>query len=288
MQPILSVNGLTKRFEDFALSDVSFEIPPGFVMGLVGPNGAGKTTTLKSILGLLRRDAGEVRVSGLDPQLDGAAAREMIGFVHDEPRFPRYLTLRDISAIIGRFYATWDKPRFRRLMDAFELPLRKRFGALSRGMRMKFALALALSHDARLIVMDEPTSGLDPVFRRELLDVLQELIEDERASILFSTHITADLDRIADYVTLLQDGRVVFSAAKDDILERWALVKGARELATDHPERWFHGIKVGPHGFEAITDDVHAVRQHFGDAVVVERPTLEDIVLLTSSGGADA
>jgi ABC-2 type transport system ATP-binding protein len=288
MQPILRVSGLAKRFEDFALSEVSFEIPPGFVMGLVGPNGAGKTTTLKTILGLLRRDAGEVLVSGLDPQLDGAASREMIGFVHDEPRFPRYLTLRDISAIIGRFYTGWDKPRFRQLMDAFELPLRKRFGALSRGMRMKFALALALSHDARLIVMDEPTTGLDPVFRRELLDVLQGLIQDERASILFSTHITADLDRIADYVTLLQDGRVFFSEAKDDILERWALVKGARELATDRPEHWFRGIQVGPHGFEAITDDVPGVRSHFGDAVVVERPTLEDIVLLTSSGGANA
>ena len=288
MQPILSVSGLTKRFEDFSLSDVSFEIPPGYVMGLVGPNGAGKTTTLKSILGLLRRDAGEVLVSGFDPQLDGAAARSRIGFVHDEPRFPRYLTLRDISAIIGRFYAGWDRERFRRLMDAFELPLRKRFGALSRGMRMKFALVLALSHDAQLILMDEPTTGLDPVFRRELLDVLQGLIEDERASILFSTHITADLDRIADYVTLLQDGRVVFSEAKDDILERWALVKGARELAADQPEHWFRGVHIGPHGFEAITDDVPGVRQHFGDAVIVERPTLEDIVLLTSSGGADA
>ena len=288
MQPILSVRGLTKRFEGFALSDVSFEIPPGFVMGLVGPNGAGKTTTLKSILGLLRPDGGKVLVSGLDPQLDGAAARARIGFVHDEPRFPRYLTLHETSAIVRRFYTGWDKARFRRLMDAFELPLRKRFGALSRGMRMKFALALALSHDAQLIVMDEATSGLDPVFRRELLDVLQGLIQDERASILFSTHITADLDRIADYVTLLQDGRVVFSEAKDDILERWALVKGARELATDQPEHWFRGIQVGPHGFEAITDDVSGVRRHFGDAVIIERPSLEDIVLLTSSGGADA
>jgi ABC-2 type transport system ATP-binding protein len=246
MEPVLSVRGLTKRFEGFELADVSFEIPPGFVMGLVGPNGAGKTTTLKSILGLLRPDAGTVRVSGLDPQRDGVEARAQIGFVHDEPRFPRYLTLRDISAIVRRFYKGWDRKRFQHLMDAFELPPRKRFGVLSRGMRMKFALALALSHDAQLVVMDEPTTGLDPVFRRELLDVLQGLLENGRASILFSTHITADLDRIADYVTLLQDGRVVFSETKDDILERWGLVKGARELAGDHPEHWFRGIQVGP------------------------------------------
>ena len=226
MEPILRVRGLGKNYGGFALADVSFEVPPGFVMGLVGPNGAGKTTTLKSILGLIRRDAGEIRVAGLDPQLDGAAVRARIGFVHDEPRFPRYWTLREAAHVIGRFYERWEAARFARLADAFGLSLRKRFGALSRGTRMKFALALALSHHAELIVLDEPTSGLDPVFRRELLDELQELLQDERTSILFSTHITADLDRIADYVTLLQDGRVVFSEAKDDILDRWGLVKG--------------------------------------------------------------
>jgi ABC-2 type transport system ATP-binding protein len=287
-EPILSVRGLSKHYAGFALSDVSLEIPPGFVMGLIGPNGAGKTTTLKSILGVLRRDSGEVCICGLDPQETGAAARACIGFVHDEPRFPRYLTLRAIAGTIGRFYERWDDTRFRQLAAAFDLPLRKRFGSLSRGMRMKFALALALSHHAQLLVLDEPTTGLDPVFRRDLLDTLQGILEDERTSVLFSTHITGDLDRIADFVTLLQNGKVVFSEAKDSVLERWALIKGGPELAVETSDDLFYGLQRGPHGFEAISDDAAAVRRRFGDSVLIERPTLEEIVLLTSAGDADA
>ena len=288
MDPLLNVHGLVKRYPGFALSAISFRLPPGYVMGLIGPNGAGKTTTLKTILGLLRRDAGEILIAGLDPQIDGAAARARIGFVHDEPRFHRYLTLKHIARLISRFYDDWDEPTFRRLADAFGLTLGKRFGALSRGTRMKFALSLALSHRASLIVLDEPTSGLDPVFRRELLDVLHEQMKDAQASVLFSTHITADLDRIADYVTLLQEGRVVFSETKDDILERWALVKGGLDLLTGSTNGLFRGMRRGPHGFEAITENVAAVRGKLGDAVLIERPTLEDIVLLTSRGAADA
>jgi ABC-2 type transport system ATP-binding protein len=285
MDRILRVNGLGKRYEGFALTDVSFEIPPGFVMGLVGPNGAGKTTTLKAILGLLRRNSGSITVGGLDPELEGAAVRSRIGFVHDEPRFPRYWTLRETARVVARFYERWDAERFRRLSDAFGLMPRKRFGNLSRGTRMKFALAVALSHHAELIVMDEPTTGLDPVFRRELLDELQDLLQDGRTSILFSTHITADLDRIADYVTLLQGGRVVFSRAKDDILDQWGLVKGGLDLLVDGADHGFVGVRRGTHGFEAITDDAADVRARFGDSVIVERPSLEDIVLLTTSAG---
>jgi len=288
MQPALEVVALSKRFEGFALDEVSFTVPRGYVMGLIGPNGAGKTTTLGAILGLLRRDAGEIRVLGLDPAVDGAAARTRVGFVHDEPHFYRHLTLLQNAALVARFYPTWEDTTFRRLLDAFALPARKRFGALSRGMRTKFALALALSHRAELIVMDEPTTGLDPVFRRELLDFLLDLLQDERVAILFSTHITADLDRIADYVTLLQDGRVQFSAAKDDILESWGLVKGALEDLDSLPLGLLRGVRRRTHGFEAITEDADAVRACAGHDMLVERPTLEDIVLLTTAGDGDA
>ena len=288
MDPILSVHGLGKSYPGFSLERVGFSLPRGYVMGLVGPNGAGKTTTLKAILGLLRPDAGEIRVAGLDPRLDGAAVRSRIGFVHDDPRFHRHVTLAATARIVSRFYPNWDEAAFRRLAGEFELPLSKRFGELSRGNRTKFALALALCHGAELLVMDEPTSGLDPVFRRELLDILLEILGDARASILFSTHITADLDRIADYVTLLQEGRVVFSAAKDEILDGWGLVKGGLELLDSLPDGLFRGVQRGPHGFEAVTDDAAAVRRRLGDAVIVERPGLDDIVLFTSPGGTDA
>ena len=288
MDAVLEVRGLEKRYPDFTLAGVSFSVPRGYVMGLVGPNGAGKTTTLKSILGLIRRDGGTVRVAGLDPQTEGAAVRSRIGFVHDEPRMPRHLTLRRIARLVSGFYRDWDDAAFRRLADAFGLPLGKRFGALSRGTRTKFALALALCHGAELVVMDEPTSGLDPVFRRELLDVLLEALQEARASILFSTHITADLDRIADYVTLLQHGRVVFSASKDEILDRWALVKGGLDLLDGLPAGLFRGIHRGAYGFEAITDDAAAARERLGGAATVERPRLDDIVLLTTGGSPDA
>jgi len=288
VQPLLEVRGLCKAYQGFALEDVSFAVPRGHIMGLIGPNGAGKTTTLKAIQGLIRRDGGEIRVAGLDPEAEGAAVRTRIGFVHDEPRLPRHLTLRCVSRLVAGFYRQWDEGAFRRLTGAFGLPLGQRCGTLSRGTRTKFALALALCHRAELIVLDEPTAGLDPAFRRELLDVLLEALQDGRCSILFSTHITADLDRVADYVTLLQRGRALFTATTDDIAAHWGLVKGGLELLAGLPQGYFRGVHRSPHGFEAITDDAAAARARFGRDVVVERPTLDDVVLLTAGRGTDA
>jgi len=288
METVLEVRGLEKHYPGFSLTGVSFSVPRGYVMGLVGPNGAGKTTTLKSILGLIRRDGGEISVGGLDPEADTAAVLARVGFVHDEQRFPRHLTLARIARLVSGFYKEWDDATFGRLAATFGLPLGKRFGALSRGTKTKFALAVALCHQAELIVMDEPTSGLDPVFRRELLDVLIGMLRGGRASILFSTHITADLDRIADYVTLLQQGAVVFSSSKDDIVDRWGLVKGGLDLLEGLPPDVFRGVRRSAHGFEAITDDAASARERFGTAAIVERPTLDDIVLLTTQGDGNA
>jgi ABC-2 type transport system ATP-binding protein len=284
MENILEVGNLHKRFKGFALTDVTFSVPRGCIMGLIGPNGAGKTTTLKLILDLVKRDSGEVLVCGLDPAEQGAAVRARVGFVHDEPRFYRHLTLSQNAGLVARFYRSWDEVVFRRLAAAFDLPLAKRFGVCSRGNRMKFALALALSHGAELVLMDEPTSGLDPVFRRELLDTLSAQLHEERASILFSTHITADLERISDYITLLQEGRVVFSSVKDQIMEHWGLVKGGLDLLDGLPSGVFIGVRRGAHGFEALTDDAEEARRRFGSAVLVDRPTLEDIVYYTFRG----
>lgn len=288
MDNVLEVQDLCKRYEDFTLADVSFSLPRGYIMGLIGPNGAGKTTTLKLILGLLRRDGGSIRAFGLDPAREGARIRSRIGFVHDEPSFYGHLTLAQNAALVARFYSTWDPDSFRRRIDAFELPLRKRFADLSHGTKTKFALALALSHRAEFVLMDEPTSGLDPVFRRDLLDTLTDLLQDARASILFSTHITSDLERIADYITLIQNGRLVFSAAKDDILEKWALVRGGPELLERLPPDFFRGIRRGAHAFEALTDDVAEARRQLGDSIVIDRASLDDLVLYTRVGAADA
>jgi ABC-2 type transport system ATP-binding protein len=220
----------------------------------------------------------------MDPEEQGAAVRSRVGFVHDEPRFYSHLTLNCNADIIARFYRTWDQEQFRRCARAFGLNLNKRFGVLSRGTRMKFALAMALSHRADLILMDEPTSGLDPVFRRELLDALSGLLADGNAAILFSTHITADLERIADFVTLLQGGRVLFSAVKDQILDNWGLVKGGPELLDALPGGFFRGVRRGAHSFEALTDNADEARRLLGGKALIEKPSLDDLIYYTSRG----
>jgi len=287
MDPILDVRGLAKRYERFALEDLSFQVPAGHVVGLIGPNGAGKTTTLKLILGLLRPDGGSIRAFGMDPARDGAGVRARIGFVHDEPVFYTHLTLERNAAIVARLYPAWDDGAFRRHASAFGLALGKRFGALSRGTKTKFALAVALSHGADLLLLDEPTAGLDPVFRRELLDTFMELIQDERRSILFSTHVTSDLERIADYVVLVQAGKLIFSASKDDILERWALVKGGPEILERLSGGLVHGVRRGAHAVEALTDDAERARRELGDCAVVEKASLDDVVFYTTGERAD-
>jgi len=280
MEYALEIDAVRKKYKDFALSDVSFQVPKGYIMGLIGPNGAGKTTLIKLILNLVRRDAGSIRVLGLDNLRDEAAIKSRIGFVPDEPHYYGDITLLNLKAATAPFYPLWDESRFRDLISRFELPLKKKFKELSHGMKAKFALALALSHRAELVVLDEPTSGLDPVVRRELLDILAGLLQDERVSILFSSHITSDLEKTADFVTFLRDGRVVFSSPKDDVMERWGVIKGGQELLDAETLAFFEGIRVREHGFEALTSRVAEARRRFGDRVVIDRASLEDIMIL--------
>jgi ABC-2 type transport system ATP-binding protein len=287
----LEVTGLRKCYKGFTLKDVSFQLPRGYIMGLIGPNGAGKTTIIRLILGLARPDRGEIRALGLDASTDGAAIRSRIGFVHEAPSFYLHLTVASLASFMAPFYPHWDARLFRRLASEFDLPLGKRAYALSRGMRTKLALALALSHDAELLVLDEPTSGLDPVFRRELLERLSVYIQDGNRSVLFSTQITSDLERVADYITFVRDGQLVFSATRDEVKDHWALVKGGLELLDEDGRRFFRGIETSAFSFTAITDSVQAARQRFsGRGVVIEPASLEDVMFYLSRArvGVDA
>jgi ABC-2 type transport system ATP-binding protein len=285
-ESVLELTGVTKTYEGFTLDGVSFSVPRGYIMGLVGPNGAGKTTLVRLILGLARPVAGTVRVFGLDPVENEVAVRSRIGFVHEAPALYDGLSVARAGSVVGGFYPGWDDDRFRAVAAEFELPAGRRVGALSHGMRTRFALAVALSHDAELLVLDEPTSGLDPVFRRELLDRLSGMIAEHDVSILFSTHITSDLDRVGDYITFLRRGRMVFSTSRDRVLDRWAVVRGGLELLDEETRQLFRGYETGGLGFTALTDDPDAVRARLpADAMVVERATLEDIVYLTGRRG---
>jgi len=217
MDEAIVISGLRKAYSGFLLNDVSFRLPRGYIMGLIGPNGAGKTTVIKLILNLVRREAGHITVLGRDNLREEAWVKSRLGFVHETPAFYGYLTVRQTASLVSRFYPAWDNARFRELAGEFGLPLHKRVSRLSRGTVMKLSLALALSHSAEFLLLDEPTSGLDPVFRRELLERLSALIQDGRTSILFSTHITSDLERLADYLTFLREGQVVFSSSREEI-----------------------------------------------------------------------
>ena len=284
MENVLEIKNLSKDYGDFKLKDVSFALPQGYIMGLIGPNGAGKTTIIKLLLNLINKDGGEVRVFGRDNIKDEVAIKSRIGFVHDTPYFYEQLALKSVKATVAPFYRNWDDGLFYRLLREFDLPAKKPFRTLSRGMKMKFALAVALSHHADLIILDEPTSGLDPVFRRELLAKLSSLIQDEKKSVLFSTHLTSDLERIADYITFINGGEIVFSAAKDEILEKWAVVKGGNELLDDDSRTFFKGIRKREFGFEALTSDAVEARRRFAKNAVIEKASLEDIMFYLTRG----
>jgi ABC-2 type transport system ATP-binding protein len=276
----LEVTGLRKSYKGFTLKDVSFQLPRGYIMGLIGPNGAGKTTVIKLIMNLIRRQAGEVKVFGLDNRKAESEVKSRIGFVYDFSCFHEDATLNDHKRVIAPFYARWSEETFERLVREFELPLNKKFKALSHGMRTKFALVLALSHDADLLILDEPTSGLDPVFRRELLQRLSALLQDEGKSVLFSTHITTDLERVADFITFIRDGEIAFSLPKDQLLETWGIVRGDERAVAAFDGRMRLGVRRGPYGVEVLTCDIEEARRRCGPGVVLDRPSLEDIMVL--------
>jgi len=271
----------SKAYEGFALKGATFTVPRGYIVGLVGPNGAGKTTLIRLALGLAGCDSGAVRAFGSDPRADGgAAARARIGFVHETPASYDYLSVERVAAIVAPFYRAWDAALFDRLLAGFGVPRRARVSTLSRGTRVKFALALAMSHHAELLVLDEPTTGLDPVFRNELLARLSAVIGDGRASVLFSTQIVGDLQRIADFIVLVRDGRVLFNGPKDDILDRWAVVRGAPGLEVELAAASPRGMASSRRGVEALLEDGEEARRRFGTRALVENATLEDVVLL--------
>jgi ABC-2 type transport system ATP-binding protein len=282
----LELRGVGKRYRGFALKDVSFTVPRGYVCGLIGPNGAGKTTIIKLIMNLVRRDAGDITVFGLDNRRDEVAVKSRIGFVYDAPGYWHDRTLETQRRVLGPFYPTWDDGTFERLAAEFELPMRQRFGQLSRGVKMKFALAMALAHGADLLILDEPTAGLDPVFRREFLRKLSSLLQDEGKSVLFSTHITSDLEHLADYITFVNRGEVAFSLARTELLDRWGIVRGDAHALAGLDPAMVRGRRAGRFGIEVLVSDARLAARSAGPSAVIDRPSLDDVMVLMA-GEAD-
>ncbi len=288
MSSILEVKGLCKEYKSFGLKDLSFSLEGGCIMGFVGPNGAGKTTTIKAILNQIKRDAGEIKLWGKDIIENEVELKNRIGVVMDEGHFYEHLTLKKMKNLIAPFYKNWDEKVYNDYVHEFGLDESKKISQLSKGTRMKYSIALALSHKAELLIMDEPTSGLDPLVREELLEILGRYIQDENKSVFFSTHITSDLDKTADYIVLIDDGRLVLNEQKDDLLDRHAIVKGTNDMLEGTAKKLFVRVRENGYGFEGLTRDKVEARRVLGDKAVFERPTVEDIMLCYVGGAKNA
>lgn len=284
MDNFLKVSNLSKSFENFQLHDISFTLPKGYIMGLIGPNGSGKTTTIKLILNMLKRDGGEVKVMGLDNIADEEAVKTNLGVVFDSNYFCGEWTVSQAETAISMFYQNWDTDKFSGLLKRFRIDPAKKVKDLSRGMQMKLMMACAFSYDAKLLILDEPTSGLDPVSRDELLTILSEYIEDGEHSVLFSTHITGDLERAADYITYINYGELFFSGNKDEFVDMFRIVKGGRnELTLDMGQKLI-GVRNFPTGFEALvkTQDLKLFSQF-----EIEPASIDNIVVFTNQKESD-
>lgn len=277
---ILEVKNLRKTYPAFTLKDVSFKLEHGYIMGFIGSNGAGKTTTLKSIMGLVIKDSGDVRVFDEEFAKNQLKIKQKIGFMMGETDyFPKH-KLKQISAAVRRFYPQWDDAAYHQYMKHFGLDEEKKVDELSSGMRVKYSLALALSHNAELLILDEPTSGLDPVARDDLLEIFQQLIEDGNKSILFSTHITSDLDKCADFITYIKNGAILESASKDDLIGKYRMVKGTAQQL-DAVKDLVVSYRKNAFGFLALMETAKIPKD---TDLAVEEPTLEDIMVYHERG----
>lgn len=283
MENLLEINGLCKNYQAFSLKDVSFSLPAGSIMGFIGENGAGKTTTIKLILNEIRRDSGTIKIFGKDNIKDEVKIKEQIGVVFDESYFYGDLTADDVGSILKRIFKTWDQSLYETYKRDFELPKGKKIKEYSKGMKMKLSIASALAHHPRLLILDEATSGLDPVMRSDILDVFLDFIQDESRGVLFSSHITSDLERVADYVTFVHKGRVVFSRSKDELIDGCGIVKCGASQFAGLDKSGFLRWRRGESECEAlVTDKDEAKRKYPG--LVVDGASLDEIMLLYVKG----
>ncbi|MGH4118690.1 ABC transporter ATP-binding protein [Clostridium sp.] len=272
----LEIKNLNSKIGDFSLNNISFSIEKGTIMGFIGKNGSGKTTLIKTILNILERKSGEVLFDGVPMFSNEEIVKAKIGVVFDSLIYPLNLKPRKIKKMISPFYKTFDHEKFDGLMKRFELDPNKKLSTYSKGMQMKFGVVMALCHNPELIILDEPTAGLDPIARAEVTSLLLELMQNEKRSILFSTHITSDLEKIADYITMIDDGKIVFTKGKDEMLDNYILVQIEKEAMTNEIKSEIIGLKETIFGFDGLSENIKLKSL---DGVKTARPTIEDIMV---------
>ena len=275
---LIEINGLCKNFESFKLKNVSFTLEEGYIMGFIGRNGAGKSTTLKTMLNLMKNDGGEAKLCGLSMPKDELEIKNQVGYVFGGVDFYPEAKISRITEVTKSFYHEWDEERYKQLCERFEIDQNKKFKQLSAGMKVKYSVAVAMSHNPKLLILDEPTSGLDPAARDDLVLLFQEFIEDGAHSILFSTHITSDLEKCADYITYIKQGQILASTDRDSFRESYISVAGKKEQLSPEVEPKIIGLHTHQLGFEGLMkSEDKALAEKAGFEMA--SPSLEDIMV---------
>ncbi len=278
MENVLVVSGLCKNYGSFSLKDVSFTLPQGSIMGFIGENGAGKTTTLKLVLNMIKKDGGSVRVLGMDHIKREKDIKQQLGVVLDNCYFHESLKPDDISSVMRSIYAGWDDALYHSFLKRFGVSAKNTVKQMSKGMKTKLSLSVALAHRPRVLLLDEATSGLDPVVRSEILDIFLDIIQDEERSIFLSTHIISDLEKVADYVTLIKDGQLVFSQSADDLKYGYGILKCGQNDFARIDRSDIEGQRRGQFGHEVLMKNPDAVRRKY-PGLTVDPAHIEDIML---------
>ena len=285
MENILELQQVSKRFprSDFALENVTFSLPYGSILGFVGENGAGKTTTIGCILNTITKDSGTVKLFGKEMRDIDTDIREKIGVVYDGDNFPGFWTAKQLSQVMEGIYTQWDNALFQKYLDDFHLPVKQKIKNYSRGMTMKLAIAVALSHHPQLLILDEATSGLDPIMRDEMLDVFLEFVQEESHSILLSSHITSDLEKVADYITFIHNGKLIMTASKNDLVYNYAVMrcKESQFLALDPGD--IIAYRKRDFQIDVLVNNGKEVQRKYKGSVV-DHVSVDEIMLLLVKG----
>ena len=274
----IEIKNLRKNLGNFSLKIDDLKIPEGFVTGFIGPNGSGKTTTIKLIMNMINKDEGFIKMWGKDYKINNLNIKDKIGYVGEFSGYLHEAKIGRIKKSLSIFYKNWDEKLYEKYMKQFNLNEDKAYKDLSKGQQKKFEIVMAMSHHPKLIIMDEPTANLDPLVRNELLNILQERIEEDNATVFFSTHITSDLDKIGDYVVFIYKGEIFLADTKDNILENHIIVKGKKELLNNETRNIFISINENAFGFEGLVNNRKKAYEIFGEEVLYDKPNLEDIL----------
>ena len=283
MENILEVTNLNKKYQDFELKNINIKLPKGMIMGLIGENGAGKSTTIKSILNIINTESGEIKVFEKDNRKYEKEIKEDIGVVLDDSFLSEYLTPNDINKIMKNIYKRWDEKLYFKYIEDFKLPQNKISKEFSSGMKMKLKIATALSHHPKLLILDEPTSGLDPVARAEILDIFQDFIQDEEKGIFVSSHITSDLEHIADYITFINNGEIILTKTKDELLENYGIVKCSEDEFKKIDKNDYVKYKKAKYEYDILVENKVEFKKKY-NIEIIDKPSLDDIMLIYIKG----